>query len=163
MFPQNVSRSEYKCVIYLSVEFVLTDFHYIWKSDTSSFLTQFLVLPHFWDISNSNLTDFWQILESDSFLTHIRHISDSFLTYFFNWHISDSFQTVFWQIYEIGGTNKSKEYQKLVVHKPSNRYCGILTRIHTTNQIWRHAMNSTHNRVTSNIHGTIQVTSGPCH
>ena len=112
MFPENVSRSEYKCVRYLSVELVLTDFWHIWKSDTDSFLTQFLVLPHFWDISNSNLTDFLQILESDSFLTHIQHISDSFLTYFCNWHISDSFQTVFWQINEIGGTYKSKEYRK---------------------------------------------------
>ena len=94
----------------VSVELVLTDFRQIWKSDTDSFLTPFFVLLHFWDISNSNLTDFLQILESDSFLTHIWHISDSFLTYFCNWHISDCFQTIFWQIYEIGGTNKSKEY-----------------------------------------------------
>ena len=98
MYPKNVSRSKYKCVSYLSVELYQTYFWHIYKSDTDSFLTQFLVLTHFRDISNSNLTEFIHISEYDSFPTHIWHISDIFLTIFCNWHTSESFQTVFGHI-----------------------------------------------------------------
>ena len=85
----------HKCVRYLS-------FKHFWHipdsfslSHIDSFLTQLLALTHFRVLSNSNLSDFWQSFESDSFPTHFRQCSDTFLTGFCNWHISYNFLTHF--------------------------------------------------------------------
>ena len=71
MFPENVSWYLQKCIRNLSLQIFLKDFWQISRCDTDRFMTHFLVLTHFRDISDFHLTYFWQSSESDSFLIHI--------------------------------------------------------------------------------------------
>ena len=57
------------------------------------FMTDLWNLVNFWCISKSFLIDFWHIYASDSFMTDILNISDSFLTNFCNWQFWGSILT----------------------------------------------------------------------